>query len=88
MPSPNLIDAAKGPVVAKKKGWIKSAINPAHKGMEKDAAKAAGMSTHAYMEKHKDDPGAPGARARLGLRLEGMHHTGSRARKALYGSKD
>lgn len=55
-------------------GWIKGAVNPAHKGMEQRAAKRAGESTHAYMEQHKHDPGAPGARARLGLRLEGMHH--------------
>jgi len=50
--------------------WISKAIK--HPGAEKAAAKRAGMSTNAYMEKHKDDPGKDGARARLGLRLEAM----------------
>lgn len=53
-----------------KKHWIKSAIK--HPGAEKKAAKAAGMSTHEYMEKHKGDSGKAGARARLGLRLSAM----------------
>jgi hypothetical protein len=30
------------------------------------------MSAHAFMEKHKNDPGKAGARARLGLRLSRM----------------
>ena len=58
----------------KKSHWIKGAINPAHKGMEKRAAERAGMSTRAYMEKHKDDAGSAGKRARLGLTLMGMGH--------------
>lgn len=53
-----------------KSHWIKSAIK--HPGAEKRAAAKAGMSTHEYMEKHKDDPGKSGARARLGLRLSKM----------------
>lgn len=53
-----------------KRHWISGAIK--HKGVEKAAAKRAGMSTHAYMEQHKSDPGKAGARARLGLRLEAM----------------
>lgn len=52
------------------KKWIASAIK--HPGAEKRAAAKAGMSTHEYMEKHKDDPGKSGARARLGLRLSKM----------------
>lgn len=55
-----------------KKHWIQGAIK--HPGAEKKAAKRSGMSTHAYMEKHKHDSGKSGARARLGLRLESMHH--------------
>lgn len=50
--------------------WIQGAIK--HPGAEKRAAKRAGMSTHAYMEEHKDSPGKAGARARLGLRLSSM----------------
>jgi hypothetical protein len=54
-----------------KKKWIAKAIrNP---GREKRAAARAGMSTHAYMEKHKGDSGSGGSAARLGLRLERMH---------------
>lgn len=52
------------------KNFIKKAIK--HPGAERAAAKRAGMSTHAYMEKHKHDPGTAGKRARLGLTLEGM----------------
>ncbi len=52
------------------KKWIQKAIK--HPGAEKAAAKRAGLSTHAYMEKHKHDSGKSGARARLGLRLSGM----------------
>lgn len=58
----------------KKSHWIKGAINPAHKGMEKRAAARSGMSTHAYMEEHKDDAGSAGRRARLGLTLMGLSH--------------
>lgn len=53
-----------------KKHWIAGAIK--HPGREKRAAAKAGMSTHAYMEKHKGDKGSSGAAARLGLRLSGM----------------
>ncbi len=52
------------------KKWIKGAIK--HPGAEKKAAAAAGMSTHAYMEKHKNDSGTAGKRARLGLTLSKM----------------
>ena len=54
------------------KNWIKGAINPEHKGMEKRAAAKAGETTHDYMESHKNDGGKSGARARLGLRLSAM----------------
>jgi hypothetical protein len=50
--------------------WIKGAIK--HPGAEKRAAAKAGISTHAFMEKHKGDSGKSGARARLGLRLSAM----------------
>ncbi len=53
------------------KHFIKEAIK--HPGVERAAAAAAGMTTHAYMEKHKGDPGVAGQRARLGLTLQGMH---------------
>ena len=52
--------------------WIKSAVKPEHKGMEKRAAHKAGESTREYMESHKHDSGKSGARARLGLRLSAM----------------
>ena len=53
-----------------KKKWIAGAIK--HPGAEKKAAAAAGMSTQAYMEKHKGDSGTSGRRARLGLTLSRM----------------
>lgn len=53
-----------------KKHWIAGAIK--HPGAEKAAAQKAGMSTHAYMEKHKNDSGTAGKRARLGLTLSKM----------------
>ncbi len=51
--------------------WIKRAIK--HPGREKKAAARAGMSTHAYMQKHSGDSGSGGAAARLGLRLSKMN---------------
>lgn len=56
---------------AKSGGWIKGAIK--HPGRMKRAAEHAGMSTHAYMEKHKHDSGSTGSAARLGLTLSKMH---------------
>lgn len=50
-----------------KKHFIAKAIK--HPGAERAAAKRAGMSTHAYEEKHRGDPGTAGRRARLGLLL-------------------
>lgn len=52
------------------KHWIAGAVK--HPGVEKAAAKKAGMSTHAYMEKHAGDSGTAGKRARLGLTLSKM----------------
>jgi hypothetical protein len=54
------------------KNWIAGAIH--HPGAEKRAASKAGMSTHAFMEKHKHDSGIAGKRARLGLTLSRMSH--------------
>lgn len=55
------------------KKFIATAIK--RPGRERKAAARAGMSTHAYMEKHQHDSGSGGAAARLGLRLEAMHHS-------------
>jgi hypothetical protein len=52
------------------KNWIAGAIKKP--GVEKAAAKKAGMSTEAYMEKNEDKTGKAGRRAKLGLRLEAM----------------
>lgn len=49
------------------KKFIAGAIK--HPGAETRAAEHAGMTTHEYMEKHKNDSGAAGKRARLGLTL-------------------
>lgn len=53
-----------------KKHWIAGAIKKP--GIEKLAAKKAGVSTHTYMEEHKHSSGKAGSRARLGLRLSAM----------------
>ena len=66
-----------------KKKWLKQAINPKHKGMEQRAAKRAGESTHEYMEEHEHDSGSAGERARLGLRLEGMHRKKHKSAKSM-----
>ena len=71
-----------------KRKWIKGAVNPEHKGMEQRAAKAAGESTHEYMEHHEGDKGSAGARARLGLRLEKMHHGGKKKEHKSPSNKD
>jgi hypothetical protein len=52
------------------KHWIQGAIK--HPGAERRAASKAGMSTQEFMQKHKDDPGTAGKRARLGLALSKM----------------
>jgi hypothetical protein len=52
--------------------FIQSAIK--HPGAERKAAAKAGMSTHAFMEKHKHSSGTAGKRARLGLTLSRMAH--------------
>jgi hypothetical protein len=61
------------------KHWIEKAIK--HPGAEKRAAAKKGESTHEYMEDNKHKGGKAGARARLGLTLEGMHHGKHKALK-------
>ena len=52
------------------KKWIAGAIK--HPGKETALAKKAGEGVQEYMQEHKGDSGASGARARLGLRLSAM----------------
>ena len=56
--------------MAAKKDWIAGAVKKP--GIEGRAAKKAGMSTHAYMEREKGKGGVAGKRARLGLTLENL----------------
>jgi hypothetical protein len=53
------------------KNWIAGAIR--HPGALRRSATAAGMSTHAFAEKHKHDSGKTGNRARLALTLGKMN---------------
>lgn len=53
-----------------KKNFIQAAIS--RPGRMKNAAKRAGISTHAFMEKKKNAPGSLGKAARLGLTLSKM----------------
>jgi hypothetical protein len=72
--SEDRLSEAKGGKVTKADGgkieWIKRAVSKP--GAETASAKKAGLSTHAYMEKHKHDSGKAGKRARLGLTLSNM----------------
>lgn len=51
--------------------WIAGAIR--HPGALRRSAAAAGMSTHAFAEKHKHDKGKTGNRSRLALTLGKMN---------------
>lgn len=57
--------------MAKSNNWIAGAIR--HPGLFHRQAAAAGMSTHAFAEKHKHDKGKTGARSRLALTLGKMN---------------
>ena len=52
--------------------WIKGAIK--HPGALKRKAKAAGMSTGAFAQKHKHDSGTTGGQARLAVALRTLGH--------------
>ena len=58
-----------------KKKWMKSAIDPAHKGDFKAKAKAAGESTRAFAKEHEHSPGLLGKQARLATTLMGANHS-------------
>lgn len=50
--------------------FIQGAIK--HPGASTAAAKAEGLSVHAWAVKHQKDPGTTGKRARFALTLEGI----------------
>lgn len=54
--------------------FIQGAIR--HPGAATAAAKAEGLTVHAWAVKHQHDPGTVGKRARLALTLEKMHGGG------------
>lgn len=85
MPSLSVADMVSRSMVEpkKKKGWIKKAAPESRKGVFKEKAKRAGMSTTAYAEKEKDAPGKLGKEARLAKAFSGM-----RKRSPLYDRKD
>ena len=62
----------------KKKKWVQKAVPAARRGVFKEKAERAGMSTGAYAAKEKDAPGALGKEARLAQTLMGMHKKKSR----------
>lgn len=65
-----------------KKKWIKSAINPAHKGQFRAKAKAAGESTKEFAESHKHDSGKTGSQARLALNLMAASGADKKSKRA------
>lgn len=54
--------------------FIKGAVK--HPGAATAAAKAEGLTVHAWAVKHQHDPGTVGKQARLALTLEGLHGGG------------
>lgn len=74
MPSLNLMDMLSRNMAdePKKSKWIKKAVKPSRKGVFKEKAERAGMSTAAYAEKEKDAPGKLGKEARLAKTFAGM----------------
>jgi hypothetical protein len=75
MSGPSLVDLANraGPMADKKKRWIQKAIPASHKGRFAAKAKAAGETTKAFAQEHKDSGGTLGKEATLALTLMGMH---------------
>ena len=59
---------------AKKKNWIKAAVPKERRGVFKEKAKEAGMSTSAYAKKEEGASGSLGKEARLAENLMGMSH--------------
>jgi hypothetical protein len=60
------------PMAERKKKWVQKAVPEDRKGVFKEKAERAGMSTRAYAEKEKNAPGALGKEARLAETLMGM----------------
>ena len=57
----------------KKKKWIQKAVPAARKGVFKEKAERAGMSTREYAAKEEGASGALGKEARLAKNLMGMN---------------
>lgn len=74
--------------MAKKKKWIKKALEGAH-GQFKEKAEKAGKSTKEFAKEHSGDSGKIGKQARLAKTLMGMHKgpSPSKMRNNMYGSK-
>lgn len=84
MPSLAMVDAASRTMdTPKKKGWIKKAVNPAHRGEFKAKAEAAGETTREFAKEKAGAPGKLGAQARLASTLMGMSK-----KRSLYKEKD
>ena len=67
MPKSPFSQAGKGDAYAAggSANWMKGAVK--HKGALRQAAHRAGMSTSEFAEKHKNDAGVTGRRARLAM---------------------
>ena len=59
--------------------WMQDAVK--HPGALTKKAKKAKMSTHAFAEKHKHDPGKTGKQARLALTFAKANHRKHSAKK-------
>jgi hypothetical protein len=73
MPHLSLVDLGSRTMAeGKKSKWISKAVKPSHKGIFKEKAERAGMSTAAYAEKEKGASGTLGKEARLAQTFSGM----------------
>lgn len=81
MPLVNMLDMASRTMDGKKKNWIKKAVPKEHRGVFKEKAERAGMSTREFARKHESDSGTLGKEARLADNLMGM---GKRKKSKMY----
>lgn len=71
-----------------KKKWMKSAVEPAHKGVFKEKAERAGKSTTEFAAKHAGDKGKLGKEARLAETFAKMRPKTKSMTKKMYGRED
>lgn len=69
----------------KKRKWMKSAVPEDRKGVFKEKAEKAGMSTSAFASKHAGDKGTLGKEARLAQTFAKMRPNMGKLRQKMHG---